>query len=224
MDEPAVCLGCGGQCIGSGGWPVLAYGIATCSACGHGNCARAGRVIEVCDEPDPLHPNGRCTCHGEGTCELCKKWQAEERAHVCAENLDELLKDTKRVGWRVGSKVGRTVYNEHDDLIGVMDTPALAARVVEAVNSHDAAGGGEPMSACCRWCGELIRATDHPSDVAFMHYECGARAVIGSVGHIEGKCSCYGGTEEDPPELTRRQAAQAALDAYRKVMAKEAKP
>lgn len=36
--------------------------------------------------------------------------------------------------WRVGRKVGRTVY-DGDTLIGVMDTPELAARVVAAVNA-----------------------------------------------------------------------------------------
>jgi hypothetical protein len=36
--------------------------------------------------------------------------------------------------WRVGSKVGRTVYDAHDRLIGVMDTPTLALLVVAAVN------------------------------------------------------------------------------------------
>jgi len=34
--------------------------------------------------------------------------------------------------WRVGSKVGRTVYID-DQLVGVMDTPELAAFVVRAV-------------------------------------------------------------------------------------------
>ena len=39
--------------------------------------------------------------------------------------------------WRVGRKVGRTIY-DGDTLIGVMDTPELAARVVEAVNRRTA--------------------------------------------------------------------------------------
>lgn len=45
--------------------------------------------------------------------------------------------------WRVGRKVGRTVYrqvgpepSDEDPLIGVMDTVELAARVVEAVNEQ----------------------------------------------------------------------------------------
>lgn len=64
----------------------------------------------------------------------------------------------------------------------------------------------------CVWCDEPILdgerlAPDYPQP---MHYECGLRAVIGSLGHQRGRCFCYGGTEEDPPELTRRQAARAA--------------
>jgi hypothetical protein len=43
------------------------------------------------------------------------------------------------------------------------------------------------------------------------HRECFLRAIVGSVGHQTGQCSCFGGTEEDPPGLTRRQKAQAAL-------------
>ena len=41
--------------------------------------------------------------------------------------------------WRVGRKVGRTIYGPHDNLIGIMDTAALATRVVEAVNGKEAA-------------------------------------------------------------------------------------
>jgi hypothetical protein len=45
--------------------------------------------------------------------------------------------------WRVGRTVGRTVYRQAEDgpskgdeLIGVMDTPALAELVVDAVNAR----------------------------------------------------------------------------------------
>lgn len=68
----------------------------------------------------------------------------------------------------------------------------------------------------CKWCDEEMTKRDFPpADGPYMHYECAARAVIGSVGHIEGRCTCYGGTEEDPPGLTRREAAKAALGAFR---------
>lgn len=43
--------------------------------------------------------------------------------------------------WRTGRKVGRTIYlqwgdepSDNDELIGVMDSPELAERVVMAVN------------------------------------------------------------------------------------------
>lgn len=45
--------------------------------------------------------------------------------------------------WRVGRKVGRTIYqqigpeaSDDDPLIGVMDTPEFAQLVVEAVNDR----------------------------------------------------------------------------------------
>lgn len=36
--------------------------------------------------------------------------------------------------WRTGRTVGRTIYDGDDNLIGVMDTPQLADRVVASVN------------------------------------------------------------------------------------------
>lgn len=40
--------------------------------------------------------------------------------------------------WRVGRTVGRTIYL-NDALVGVMDTPELAAQAVAALESHDTA-------------------------------------------------------------------------------------
>lgn len=64
----------------------------------------------------------------------------------------------------------------------------------------------------CAWCDEPVLATDKraPNYRDPTHYECGLRAAIGSVGHQQHRCFCYGGTEEDPPGMTRRQAATAA--------------
>jgi hypothetical protein len=64
----------------------------------------------------------------------------------------------------------------------------------------------------CVWCEEVVLDTDPqaPNYAQPMHYECGLRAVIGSLGHQRMRCFCHGGTEEDPPGLTRRQAAMAA--------------
>jgi hypothetical protein len=75
----------------------------------------------------------------------------------------------------------------------------------------------------CLWCGEpvlpddrqesvaLIRASATGPEPAVRHYECAARVVVGSVGHQMRCCSCYGGTEEDPPGLTLRESAVLAL-------------
>lgn len=67
----------------------------------------------------------------------------------------------------------------------------------------------------CVWCEEPVLADEqHPMYGQPMHQECGVRSVAGSVGHIHGECSCFGGTEEDPKGMTRREAAKAALEAF----------
>jgi hypothetical protein len=70
-----------------------------------------------------------------------------------------------------------------------------------------------PIGQACLLCGEAIAEGDIGTiDGAdqVTHYECRMRGVIGSVGHQLRRCSCFGGTEEDPPGMSRRQAAQAA--------------
>ncbi len=42
------------------------------------------------------------------------------------------------VGGKAGGYNGRTVHSENGDLVGMMDTPALAKRVVDALNAADA--------------------------------------------------------------------------------------
>lgn len=73
-----------------------------------------------------------------------------------------------------------------------------------------------PIGAVCIDCSELVDEGDigtiNPFGNVVQHYECTMRHVVGSVGHQKGKCSCFGGTEEDPPGMTRRQAAKAALE------------
>ncbi len=55
--------------------------------------------------------------------------------------MDGTLVEPERYRWRVGRKVGRTIYacmndtpSDEDDLIGVMDTRELAAEAVRAHN------------------------------------------------------------------------------------------
>ena len=49
------------------------------------------------------------------------------------------------------------------------------------------------------------------------HQACMVRMTLGSVSHLQKKCSCFGGTdpEEDPPGTTKREAAEMALAASR---------
>lgn len=84
---------------------------------------------------------------------------------------------------------------------------------------HDAT----PVGEICLWCEEEIEEGDRGVIQAVLkmtnefetrpqHLNCFLRSVLGSVGHLRKQCSCYGGTEEDPPGLTMRQAADAAAD------------
>ena len=68
----------------------------------------------------------------------------------------------------------------------------------------------------CMWCEELVAPGDlMHSLLPGYHYACALRASIGSIGHILGTCSCYvkdGTHEDDPPGLTKRQAARLVAD------------
>lgn len=75
----------------------------------------------------------------------------------------------------------------------------------------------------CPRCGEPIALEDWIEPVLGLgegrrlyHLECFMRGVVGSIGHQQGLCMCHGGpgTLDDPPELTNRQAARAAIDHY----------
>lgn len=68
------------------------------------------------------------------------------------------------------------------------------------------------MITNCVWCDEPILPAERRTGL--VHFECGLRSAVGSVGHQKKACSCYGGTMEDPPGLTRRQAAIAAEEYF----------
>lgn len=75
-----------------------------------------------------------------------------------------------------------------------------------------------PVGATCVWCDEAIADDDdgwlNGVDQA-SHRECWLRAVIGGANHITGRCSCCGGDQDpDPPGLSRREAARAAVRAF----------
>lgn len=70
----------------------------------------------------------------------------------------------------------------------------------------------------CEHCREPIepgeRAPGFPSN--YFHFECGFRLFAGSVAHIKRQCCCFGGPDWhlDPPGMTTREAAWAALREY----------
>ena len=70
-----------------------------------------------------------------------------------------------------------------------------------------------PIGELCLFCDESIADGDHglfANETQPVHRECFIRQVSGSVGHQKGMCSCYGGNEDDPEGMTKRQAAIAA--------------
>lgn len=85
-----------------------------------------------------------------------------------------------------------------------------------------------PLLTRCIWCDEPIAPDDdglvlpfggrldaQASQHAAYHYACFRRTLIGGVNHVRRRCACYGGdAPPDPPELSCREAAQAALDAW----------
>lgn len=76
----------------------------------------------------------------------------------------------------------------------------------------------------CRFCDEPVLPTD---DTYFrdMHRECAIRVTAGSLGHQMGLCCCPGnpGTLDDPPGVSKRDAARAAADLYLRREAKRGK-
>jgi hypothetical protein len=74
----------------------------------------------------------------------------------------------------------------------------------------------------CPHCGEPVLAHEIAerfcNDKRWYHMECYARQIIGSEAHVEKRCSCFvpGSEEGDDPSLTKREAAHAALNAFRR--------
>lgn len=103
---------------------------------------------------------------------------------------------------------------------------------IDATYECTATPAGHP----CSWCEEEIVEGDqgfvipHGSTLTFceekkvfdqlvptfrpVHTDCFLREVLGSVGHLTKQCSCYGGTLEDPPTMSKRDAAKAAVLLY----------
>lgn len=80
-------------------------------------------------------------------------------------------------------------------------------------------------NAICQHCHEPIQEGDpvmpFNNGEVLMHRNCGLRGVLGSVAHIQKRCSCFvqDSTEGDDPKLTPRQAADAAVAAWKRAEA-----
>jgi hypothetical protein len=57
-----------------------------------------------------------------------------------------------------------------------------------------------------------------------MHQECFVRLTLGSVGHQQHLCRCYGGTMDDPPGMTKREAAKAAAAVSKRTITRSSPP
>jgi hypothetical protein len=78
------------------------------------------------------------------------------------------------------------------------------------------------MSFKCIHCQEPIDEWEDYEQYANgprAHRNCAIRAVIGSLAHVEKRCSCYvkGAEETDPPGMSRREAANAAVARWRQL-------
>jgi hypothetical protein len=82
-----------------------------------------------------------------------------------------------------------------------------------------------PVGEPCAWCEEVFEEGDSglliPSvgedlkaTLSSYHRECFLRSIVGSVGHIKGECPCCGGESGDPPGMTMREAAKAAVEEW----------
>ena len=84
-----------------------------------------------------------------------------------------------------------------------------------------------PVGEVCELgCGEPIAEGDSGTWMPFadrdaprmipMHIECWLRMTLGCLSHLEGRCSCFGGTGHDG---FSRQAARDVMDYWRRRMA-----
>jgi hypothetical protein len=76
----------------------------------------------------------------------------------------------------------------------------------------------------CLWCEEPVSEGErNPNFREPFHFACGFRSVAGSVAHLEGRCGCFlvGSTEGDPPGMTKREAANAALETAFRIRGEE---
>lgn len=76
----------------------------------------------------------------------------------------------------------------------------------------------------CDFCGEEVEPEEAERVIACLkngsaHSDCLMRSVVGSVGHQNKQCSCFGLVDVSEPEgLSRRQCARNAAEEFRRQM------
>jgi hypothetical protein len=74
---------------------------------------------------------------GGGACPTCSQYGANchcvENAQRLADSVDAYIKKVAKSRWRVGRKLGRTLYVD-DVCVGMVDTASLAEEIVGAMN------------------------------------------------------------------------------------------
>lgn len=80
-----------------------------------------------------------------------------------------------------------------------------------------------PLGQICLSCGEAVELDDSGvmtcytevaptgewvTSIRPQHAECLVRGMLGSLAHLERRCSCYGGTDHDTPGLSVREEAR----------------
>jgi hypothetical protein len=81
-----------------------------------------------------------------------------------------------------------------------------------------------PVGIDCGHCGEPIAEGDCGVILSGvlrwerpLHWECHFRGIVGGLNHQLGRCTCCGGDlPPDPEDLTRREAARQAVEAWAK--------
>lgn len=85
--------------------------------------------------------------------------------------------------------------------------------------------GPTPTGCSCEWCHEEIVMGDcglfilhlgQKCERRIFHRECQMRMVVGSLAHVEVRCSCVGGSDERPRGMTMRQEAIAVWERVRR--------
>jgi len=74
-----------------------------------------------------------------------------------------------------------------------------------------------PSGELCFHCDEPIEKSDNGFIGSFgepPQAKLCPRSILGSVGHQNKTCSCFGGMDEDPVGMSKREAAKAAYQVY----------